>query len=80
MLKDFDQAIGRQTDYGDDDDNKSAVSDYSYEGSSSAYEDIESVENEELKEIVRAVKSSSKKKEERHQWGGVTSTEWEKDG
>eukprot|EP00804_Cyclotella_cryptica_P025678 CCRYP_002891-RD/>CCRYP_002891-RD protein AED:0.05 eAED:0.05 QI:284/1/1/1/1/1/17/975/2223 len=79
MMKDFDQAIGPQPDYGEDDDNKSAASEYSAEGGSSDDEDLEGVENEELKEIVKAVKSSHKKKEERHQWGGLTSTEWTKD-
>ena len=79
MLKDFDQAIGRQPD-GEDDDNKSAASEYIDEGRSSDDEINEGVENEELMDIFKAVKSSQKKKEERHQWGGVTSTEWTKDG
>ena len=74
MLKDFDFA-----DY--DSDNNSAVSEYNDAAENfSDEEDDEEFENEDLTKIVKAIKHSHTKKDDRHQWGGASSTDWTKDG
>jgi hypothetical protein len=82
MLKDFDLAIGKYASYDDDNDNNSVASEYSDapDNSSDEEEALDSFENEELKMIVKDAKSSHKKNDERHQWGGVSSTDWTKNG
>lgn len=82
ILKDLDAAIrgGRYMNGigdSDDDDDKSVQSEYSDTGNSSVDESLDNVENEKLKAIVKATKTT---KNERHQWGGKAASEWLKDG
>jgi hypothetical protein len=78
MLKDFDLAIGGR--YAEEDDDKNSVaSDYSDAGDNdSSEEDAEFYQNEDLNQIVKGVKITRTKKDERHYWGGVGPTQWSK--
>lgn len=78
MLKDFDHAIGKYASYDDDD---SVASEYSNNAAdnSSDEEDVDEIENEDLRRIAKDVKSSHTKTEERHQWGGASWTDWSKE-
>jgi len=81
MMKDFERAIGRYADYEDINENNSGISEYSDKASgSSDDEDLDGFQSEALKKIVKDMKNSHKKKDERHQWGGINLTHWNKDG
>ena len=75
MLKGFDFA-----DYYSD--NNSTVSEYDIAENMSDDDDDdeEQFENEDLTKIVKVIKHSHTKKDERHRWGGASSTDWTKDG
>ena len=81
MMKDFERAIDRYADYEDINENNSGISEYSDKASgSSDDEDLDGFQSEALKKIVKDMKNSHKKKDERHQWGGINLTHWNKDG